>query len=192
MLSTIAVPSFQVALLAHIPRKSDKKFSPKFMALTVTSFSESVMAVGTGFGQLFRSVGQVRGAARVSEVFPDSPTWLRSAAWPSRPRSSSRFSIGNFEGESTVLTQMRYPEISTPDDPSHRPSHQIVRGIRESAKLVVSLPPDLQRAARDSYAIALKIVFMMAMCSTLMAYIVRLAVSSTPNRARQSTDSELT
>lgn len=59
----------------------------------------------------------------------------------------------------------------------HHLSSQIIKSIRESAQLVVSLPPDLQRAARDSYAVALKAVFTMAMCSTLMAYIVRLAVS---------------
>lgn len=68
-----------------------------------------------------------------------------------------------------------------------RPS-QIVRRIRESAKLVVSLPPDLQRAARDSYAIALRAVFITAMCSTLMAYIVRLAVSFVSHHARRSAD----
>lgn len=56
-------------------------------------------------------------------------------------------------------------------------SFQTIRRIRESAKLVVSLPPDLQRAARDSYDRALKTVFLVAMCSTLMAYIVRLPVS---------------
>jgi hypothetical protein len=54
---------------------------------------------------------------------------------------------------------------------------QIIKRIRESARLVVSLPPDLQRDARDSYDIALKHVFAMATCSTLMAYIVRLGVS---------------
>jgi len=76
-----------------------------------------------------------------------------------------------------VLMQMRYPESPTPSVSSHYLFPQSIRRIRESAKLVVSLPPDLQRAARDSYAIALRVVFTMAMCSTLMAYIVRLAVS---------------
>lgn len=39
------------------------------------------------------------------------------------------------------------------------------------------LPPDIQRAARDSYAISLKAVFTLAACSTFLAYIVRLPVS---------------
>ena len=46
-----------------------------------------------------------------------------------------------------------------------------------SATLVARLPPDLQRAARDSYAIALRAVFIMAACSTFLAYCARLPVS---------------
>ena len=76
-----------------------------------------------------------------------------------------------------VQKEMRYPGTSTSCDSSHQISLQTIRRIRESAKLVISLPPDLQRAARDSYDSALKVVFIVAMCSTLMAYIVRLPVS---------------
>lgn len=41
---------------------------------------------------------------------------------------------------------------------------------------MAKLPPDLQRAARDSYAIGLRAVFMMAACSTFLAYLARLPV----------------
>lgn len=41
---------------------------------------------------------------------------------------------------------------------------------------MAQLPPHLQRAARDSYAIALRAVFILAACSTLLAYIARLPV----------------
>ena len=140
------------------------------------SFSESAMAVGTGFGQLFRSVGQVRSTTLVAKCNVQATTWCRLVAWPSLRRFSSLFSIGNSETESTGLDQTRYPKIkiSTFISPS---SPQIITRIRQSAKLVVSLPPDLQRHARDSYDVALRIVFIMGMCSTLMAYIARLPVS---------------
>lgn len=53
---------------------------------------------------------------------------------------------------------------------------QIITKIRHSAKLVASLPPELQRHARDSYAISLRKVFIMAACSTFLAYLARLPV----------------
>ncbi|KAL4065072.1 major facilitator superfamily domain-containing protein [Scleroderma citrinum] len=53
---------------------------------------------------------------------------------------------------------------------------EIIHNIRRSATLVSQLPPDLQRAARDSYTVALRYVFVFAACSTLLAYIVRLPV----------------
>jgi hypothetical protein len=138
---------------------------------------ESTMAVGTGFGQLFRSVGQVRSIASVVELVR-ATTRCRSPAWLYLRRFSSRFSIGNFENEFRGLDRMRYPKIKTPAFAylTVSPS-QIIRRIRESAKFVISLPPDLQRSARDSYAVALRIVFIVGMCSTLMAYIARLPVS---------------
>jgi hypothetical protein len=42
---------------------------------------------------------------------------------------------------------------------------------------VGTLPPDLRRAAQDSYKVGLKSVFFFAACMTLLAYIVRLPVS---------------
>ncbi|KAF9792644.1 major facilitator superfamily domain-containing protein [Thelephora terrestris] len=116
----VVLQTMHIALLAHIP--------------------QSAMAVGTGFGQLFRSVGQVGGVAVSSAVF-----------------------------QSVLDSELRN-RIRGPD------ANEIIKRIRESTGVVVSLPPDLQRAARDSYDGALRAVFIMAMCSTLMAYIVRLPI----------------
>jgi len=118
--NAVVLQTMLIALLAHIP--------------------QSVMAVGTGFGQIFRSVGQVGGVAVSSAIF-----------------------------QSVLDSELR-KRIHGPD------ASETIRRIRESTRLVISLPPDLQRAARDSYAVALRIVFTMAMCSTLMAYIARLPI----------------
>ncbi|KAG9308781.1 major facilitator superfamily domain-containing protein [Chiua virens] len=48
--------------------------------------------------------------------------------------------------------------------------------IRHSFSLVVSLPPDLQRAAQDAYAASLRTVFMVGTCSLLVSYFIRLPV----------------
>ena len=53
---------------------------------------------------------------------------------------------------------------------------QLIKRIRQSARLITSLPPDLQRIARDSYSSSLKSVFFFAACSTMLAYLVRLPV----------------
>ena len=56
---------------------------------------------------------------------------------------------------------------------------QLIKRIRQSARLITSLPPDLQRIARDSYSASSKSVFFFAACSTvLLAYLVRLPVCS--------------
>ncbi|KAF9238263.1 major facilitator superfamily domain-containing protein [Melanogaster broomeanus] len=52
----------------------------------------------------------------------------------------------------------------------------VIADIRHSLTLVTTLPPDLQRAARDSYAASLRTIFVASACSTLMAYLVRLLV----------------
>ena len=57
------------------------------------------------------------------------------------------------------------------------PFPQLIKKIRHSARLVGSLPTDLQRLARDSYASSLKSVFILAACASLLAYICRLPVS---------------
>ncbi|KAK7438628.1 hypothetical protein VKT23_017961 [Stygiomarasmius scandens] len=53
---------------------------------------------------------------------------------------------------------------------------QIIRRIRQNARLVETLPGDQQRLARDSYDVSLKTVFWFAAFSTLLAYIVRLPI----------------
>lgn len=98
------------------------------------------MAVGTGFGQLFRGIGQVGGVAIASSIFQ------------------------------SLLDKQLQKRITGPD------AEQQIRRIRHSSKLVASLPPDLQHEARDSYAIALRAVFIYASAATLLAYIVRLPV----------------
>lgn len=109
-----------VALLAHLP--------------------ESWMAVGTGFGQVFRGMGQVGGVAISSALFQYKLDYeLRS----------------RIHGDDAA---------------------EIVSQIRHSTTLVAGLPPDLQRAARESYAISLRAVFILAGCSTLLAYLVRLPI----------------
>ncbi|KAH7890122.1 major facilitator superfamily domain-containing protein [Phlebopus sp. FC_14] len=116
----VVVQTTLIALLAHLP--------------------ENLMAVGTGFGQLFRGIGQVSGVAVSSALF-----------------------------QSQLDAELR-KRIQTPD------ADEIIEKIRHSAKLVAVLPPDLQRAARDSYAVALRAVFILAGCSTLLAFLVRLPI----------------
>ncbi|KAH9939440.1 MFS general substrate transporter [Amylocystis lapponica] len=122
--NAVVFQTMLIALLAHLP--------------------QSLMAVGTGFQQLFRGIGQVGGVA---------------------------FSAALFQ---TILTAELHNRISGPD------SEEMISRIRHSATLVAHLPPDLQRAARDSYAVALRAVFIMAACSTLLAYLVRIPIPDKP------------
>jgi len=55
-------------------------------------------------------------------------------------------------------------------------AEKIIRKIRQSATFITQLPPDLQLAARNSYASALHIVFVTAACSTFVAYCIRFPV----------------
>ncbi|KAF9239086.1 major facilitator superfamily domain-containing protein [Melanogaster broomeanus] len=126
--NAVVLQTMLIALLAHLP--------------------ENLMAVGTGFGQLFRGLGQVSGVAVSSAVF-----------------------------QSKLDLELR-KRIQTPD------ADEMINKIRQSATLVATLPPDLQRAARDSYAAALHAVFVLAACSTFLAYIVRLPI---PEKSLDST-----
>jgi len=60
--------------------------------------------------------------------------------------------------------------IHTPD------AEELITKIRQSARLVTSLPPDIQQIARDSYAFSLNSVFTLAACTTFLAYLVRLPI----------------
>ncbi|KAI0684014.1 vacuolar amino acid permease, partial [Cytidiella melzeri] len=119
--NAVVLQTMLIALLAHLP--------------------QSAVAVGTGFGQLFRGIGQVGGVAISAALFQ------------------------------TILNKELHKRIQGPDADS------TISKIRHSATLVARLPPDLQRAARDSYAISLRAVFIMAATSTFLAYFVRLPAS---------------
>ncbi|KIY46255.1 MFS general substrate transporter [Fistulina hepatica ATCC 64428] len=110
------------------------------MQTTLSKFfarAQSHMAVGTGFGQLFRGIGQVGGVA------------ISSALFQYRLDSELRKKLAD---------------------------EDLILRIRQSSRLVDSLPPDLQRIARDAYSVSLKSVFVFAACSTLLAYCARLPI----------------
>ncbi|KAJ7184647.1 MFS general substrate transporter [Mycena filopes] len=146
--NAVVLQTMLIALLAHLP--------------------ESHMAVGTGFGQLFRGIGQVGGVAISSAIF-----------------------------QSRLETELR-KRIHTPD------AEELILNIRRSSAFIRTLIPEQQRHARDSYAIALRTVYIFAACSTFLAYCVRLPIpdqdldkaharrrSSVPNtesQRRSSTD----
>ncbi|KAF8551515.1 MFS general substrate transporter [Imleria badia] len=111
--------------------------------------SESQMAFGTAFGQLFRGLGQTSGVAIASAVF-----------------------------QSRLDTELRL-RIHAPD------AEKIITAIRHSLSLVTALPDPLQRWARDAYAASLQTVFIIAACSTLTAFLVRLPI---PEKAMEEHD----
>jgi MFS family permease len=113
--------------------------------------SESQMAFGTAFGQLFRGLGQTSGVAIASAVF-----------------------------QSRLDTELRL-RIHVPD------AEQIITAIRHSLSLVKTLPNPLQREAQDAYAASLRTVFVVAACSTLTAYLVRLPI---PEKAMEEHDDD--
>lgn len=100
--------------------------------------SGSALAVGTGFIELFRGVGQLMGVAISSAFFQ------------------------------FVLDRELRARIT-----GEHAAEYILR-IRHSTKLVSHLEPHVQRAARDSYAIALRYVFLYAAACSLIAFILRL------------------
>ncbi|THH21242.1 hypothetical protein EUX98_g8426 [Antrodiella citrinella] len=118
--NAVVLQTMLIALLAHLP--------------------QSAMAVGTGFGQLFRGLGQVGGVA------------VSAALFQSKLNEELRKRI---QGEG---------------------SEEIINRIRHSATLVSKLSPELQRKARDSYAISLQAVFIMAATATFIAYCARLPI----------------
>lgn len=118
--NAVVLQTMLVALLAHLPRAH--------------------MAVGTGFVQLFRGMGQVSGVGVASALFQ----YKLSAELRKRIHG-----VG---------------------------ADELINRIRHSTTLVATLPPDTQRAARDSYAIALRAVFVMAAFCTGVAFLVRLPI----------------
>ncbi|KAI5899096.1 MFS general substrate transporter [Schizophyllum commune H4-8] len=116
--NAVVLQTMLIALLAHL--------------------DEAHMAVGTGFGQLFRGIGQVGGVAISSALFQT-----------------------RLDGE------LRRRIVD--DD-------ELVLRIRQSARLIHSLPPDIQRKARDAYDASLKSVFVYAAVMTFLAYVIRLPI----------------
>jgi len=53
---------------------------------------------------------------------------------------------------------------------------EIIARIRRQAKVITTLPPEIQRPARDAYNASLKAVFIYAACSTFLAFCVRLPI----------------
>ncbi|CDO71943.1 hypothetical protein BN946_scf184940.g90 [Trametes cinnabarina] len=122
--NAVVLQTTLIALLAHLPADA--------------------MAVGTGFGQLFRGIGQVGGVAISAALFQ------------------------------SILNDELHKRITGPN------AEENISMIRHSSTLVAKLPPNLQRAARDSYALSLRAVFIMAAGSTFLAYIVRLPIPDKP------------
>ncbi|KAL1746466.1 major facilitator superfamily domain-containing protein [Schizophyllum fasciatum] len=116
--NAVVLQTMLIALLAHL--------------------DEAHMAVGTGFGQLFRGIGQVGGVAISSALF-----------------------------QTKLDIELRRRILD--DD-------ELVLRIRQSAKLIHSLPPDIQRKARDAYDASLKRVFVYAAIMTFLAYVIRLPI----------------
>ncbi|KAJ3502158.1 hypothetical protein NMY22_g18681 [Coprinellus aureogranulatus] len=98
------------------------------------------LAVGTGFIQLFRGIGQVLGVALASAIFQH------------------------------VLSSELHHRITGPS------AEDLITQIRHDATLVERLPPELKEAARESYAIGLRWVFVVATVCTGVAYCVRLFI----------------
>ncbi|KAF9463425.1 vacuolar amino acid permease [Collybia nuda] len=71
--------------------------------------------------------------------------------------------------QSRLDTELR-AHIHSPD------AEKIIKRIRYSSRHVIDLSPDLQRIARDAYGASLKSVFTLAVCASLLAYIVRLPI----------------
>ncbi|KAJ6509153.1 vacuolar amino acid permease [Mycena vitilis] len=118
--NAVVLQTMLIALLANLP--------------------ESHMAVATGFGQLFRGIGQVGGVAISSAIF-----------------------------QSRLDSELR-KRIHTSD------AEELIMNIRRNSAFVRTLMPHQQRAARDSFSIALKTVYIFAACSTFLAYMVRLPI----------------
>ncbi|KAJ3513848.1 hypothetical protein NLJ89_g2712 [Agrocybe chaxingu] len=140
--NAVVLQTVLIALLVHVP--------------------DDCMAVATGFGQLFRGVGQVGGVAVSSAIF-----------------------------QSNLDAELR-KRIHSPD------AEDLIKRIRQSARLVGSLEPELRRKAQDSYSASLKRVFFFAACSTMLAYLVRLPIPDKvldhhhhhPQRKREPSDAQ--
>ena len=116
-------------------------------------------------------LGQVGGLASASAVFQSRlDTELHERLSPGSEEvclaTTSSFQVAQFSGIDHFL--FYFFRFLPP---------KLIKRIRHSARLVSTLPTDLQRLARDSYASSLKSVFILAACASLLAYLCRLPVS---------------
>ncbi|PPQ73575.1 hypothetical protein CVT24_007461 [Panaeolus cyanescens] len=130
-----------------------------FIAL-VANLPESQMAVGTGFAQLLRGLGQVGGLASASAVFQSRLDIELHKRLPPGSEDVSYLFIDPF---SYFFLIPRF-------------IYKLISRIRHSARLVAELPLDVQRIARDAYAASLRAVFMLAAVASLLAYLARLPI----------------
>ena len=115
-------------------------------------------------------LGQVGGLASASAVFQSRlDTELHERLPPGSEEvclaTTSSFQVAQFLGLTIFFFFFRFLPP------------KLIKRIRHSARLVSTLPTDLQRLARDSYASSLKSVFILAACASLLAYLCRLPVS---------------
>jgi hypothetical protein len=168
-LSTIV---WLVALLAHLPGTSISWKNVSFFNCWII---EKQVALGTGFGTLFRGIG-------MSPLGPAGFLMMSSF----RPSGRSGYIIGYFP----IQTHTR---ASRADNRSRCRRGkacrllswssfwcfaQLITRIQRQTNLIGSLPLDVQRAVRDANSASIKVVFNYAACLTILGYIVRLGVSS--------------
>ena len=155
--------------------RSDDSFSFSILVALVSNLPESQMAIGTGFAQLLRGLGSLN---QWAERWANSLFLLigqvgglasASAVFQSRLDTELHERLPSGSEEVCLLQVMKFHGLTI--------SPQLIKRIRHSARLVGSLPTDIQRLARDSYASSLKSVFILAACASLLAYICRLPVS---------------
>lgn len=169
---TLTPESLTVALLAHLPGSSlfiseacsnRCPQNPKWPSvLVLVSFSEALVCPQPlSLDMLFKRDSRSSWRGRYI---------IRHFSAASRQRTSRQ----NHRSE-------RRGGMSSNSPTSPRPNilfgEQWITKIRHSAKLVGSLPPEMQRTARDAYAVSLKQVFIFASVATFFAYLVRLPVS---------------
>ncbi|KAG9123308.1 hypothetical protein FRC07_015125, partial [Ceratobasidium sp. 392] len=151
---------FVASVLVYLLRENSSEFEQWFSIIPLgfgnavvlqttlicllASIDKSALAVGTGFTQLFRGVGQVMGVAVSSAFF-----------------------------QSILDRQLRARITGEGAD-------ELILRIRHSSKLVASLEPHAQRAARDSYGIALGSVFLYAAACSLVSFLLRLWLPELP------------
>ncbi|KAF8315407.1 vacuolar amino acid permease [Clavulina sp. PMI_390] len=109
------------------------------------------LAIGTGFTQLFRGIGQVWGVSISSAIFQSL-----------LDKELRRRITGPGADEARALYSTHELIIST---------------IRHNTRSVRNFPIDVQDHARDAYAISLRAVFTFAAICTFTAFLVRLPVS---------------